>query len=238
MPVRSLWRLCAVTVCLFLAAALWDATALDLPLARLSGDGAGFAWRSHPAVVRWLHEVPRHLSTLGVLALIAGVWWPWGFLRSMARADRLQLVGSILAAMGAVIVAKRLSATSCPWDLAEFGGMARYVSHWSWGTYDGGPGHCFPGGHASAAFAYLAGWCVVRRTQPGLSGRWLAGALAAGLVLGVAQQVRGAHYMSHTFWSAWICWTTGLAVEAAVTAWRRGRAGGGALLRDTKLNEA
>jgi len=39
-------------------------------------------------------------------------------------------------------------------------------------------------------------------------------------VLGLAQQWRGAHYMSHTLWTAWVCWVTGLAVDAA---FHRGR---------------
>ena len=79
---------------------------------------------------------------------------------------------------------------------------------------DGGAGHCFPAGHASAAFAYLAGWFVLRRSVArAVAMRWLAAALAAGLLLGLAQQVRGAHYMSHTLWTAWICWTVGLALE-------------------------
>jgi membrane-associated PAP2 superfamily phosphatase len=50
-------------------------------------------------------------------------------------------------------------------------------------------------------------------------------------VLGLAQQVRGAHYMSHTLWSAWACWVAGLLVEEAVQAWRRAPA-----MADTKLN--
>ena len=28
--------------------------------------------------------------------------------------------------------------------------------------------------------------------------RWMAGAMAAGLIFGLAQQIRGAHYMDHT----------------------------------------
>ena len=41
-------------------------------------------------------------------------------------------------------------------ELAEFGGVAQHVSHWSLGVLDGGPGHCFPSGHASSAFAFFA----------------------------------------------------------------------------------
>ena len=222
-------RLCALTLLLFLLIALWDATGLDLPLARLFGSPQGFAWRSQRAFVLLLHEQPRALSSAWLLALIVGMFRPWGFLRRMAAADRRQLVLSIVLAMAAVVLFKRANATSCPWDLAEFGGVARYVSHWAWGVRDGGPGHCFPAGHASAAFAYVAGWFVLRRAAPGVARPWLLAALACGVLLGLAQQVRGAHYLSHTLWSAWICWTAGLAVEMA-RALRPGAAA------DTKLN--
>jgi membrane-associated PAP2 superfamily phosphatase len=43
----------------------------------------------------------------------------------------------------------------------------------------------------------------------------LAAVLAAGLVLGLAQQLRGAHYMSHTFWTAWCCWVVACACDSA-----------------------
>ena len=41
---------------------------------------------------------------------------------------------------------------------------------------------------------------------------WLGAALVLGFGLGAVQQVRGAHYMSHTLWTAWLCWTIGGAV--------------------------
>lgn len=89
-----------------------------------------------------------------------------------------------------------------------FGRSAQYLSHWRWpGTGDGGSGHCFPAGHASAGFSFVSGWFAFRRAgQRRLAGRWLGAALAAGLLLGLAQQARGAHFMSHTLWSAWLCW--------------------------------
>jgi membrane-associated PAP2 superfamily phosphatase len=39
--------------------------------------------------------------------------------------------------------------------------------------------------------------------------RWLILAMIAGFVLGISQQMRGAHFMSHTLWTAWLCWTMG-----------------------------
>ena len=235
---RRCWTL---TLVLLAGVLLWDASGLDLPLARWAGSAQGFAWRSSSALVLWLHEVPRALSMALLVLLGAGVVWPWGFLRRLARRDRVLLVLSILGAIVVSTLVKRVSSSSCPWDLAEFGGVARYVSHWNWGVRDGGPGHCFPAGHASAAFGFVAGWFVLRRAAPRLATGWLLAALAGGLVLGLAQQLRGAHYLSHTLWTAWICWTVGLVVESGTVAVAtlRGRRGekASAALAVPKLNE-
>ena len=235
---RRCWTL---TLVLLAGVLLWDASGLDLPLARWAGSAQGFAWRSSSALVLWLHEVPRALSMALLVLLGAGVVWPWGFLRRLARRERVLLVLSILGAIVVSTLVKRISSSSCPWDLAEFGGVARYVSHWNWGVQDGGPGHCFPAGHASAAFGFVAGWFVLRRAAPRLATGWLLAALAGGLVLGLAQQLRGAHYLSHTLWTAWICWTVGLVVESGTVAVAtlRGRRGekASAALAVPKLNE-
>jgi len=110
---------------------------------------------------------------------------------------------------------KRLSMTSCPWDLQDFGGVARHVSHWNWGTLDGGPGQCFPGGHASAALAFVAlalPWLTSVVGEERRMGRqWLLAVLWGGLALGLTQTLRGAHFPSHTLWTALVCWGVALA---------------------------
>lgn len=225
---RRLWTL---TLLLFVLLALWDATGLDLPLARWFGSPQGFALRHQSLFVLLLHELPRMAAWALLAALSVGVFRPWGFLRGLAQAQRWQLLLAVIGASLTIAVFKRISNTSCPWDLAEFGGVARYVSHWLWPMHDEGPGHCFPAGHASAAFAYLAGWFVLRRSAPDVARPWLAWVLLAGMVLGLAQQMRGAHYMSHTLWTAWLCWAWGLAVDTAVQLrWYR-------VTADTYLNK-
>ena len=224
MPSWTLRRLWALTLLFFVLLVLWDATGFDLPLARWSGSPQGFALRQQPLFVLLSHELPRMAGAALLLALLVGVFKPWGFLCRLAPGERWQLWLSIAGGALAITVLKRLNHTSCPWDLAEFGGVARHVSHWLWGVRDGGAGHCFPAGHASTAFAYLAGWFVLRRSAPCAAGRWLLGALLAGMLLGLAQQMRGAHYMSHTLWTAWICWAWGLALETALQVHRHGRA--------------
>jgi membrane-associated PAP2 superfamily phosphatase len=63
----------------------------------------------------------------------------------------------------------------------------------------------------------MGGYFVLRRVSPRVAAVWLGAAVAAGLVLGVSQQLRGAHYMSHTLWTAWVCWTVGFAIDIVVT---------------------
>ena len=203
---------------LFLLA--WDASGLDLVLAHWFGTTQGFALRDHWLFTTVLHEGARRLSWLLVVGLSLAVWWPVGVLRQLDRWQRLQLVVSILLGLALVVAIKRISSTSCPWDLAEFGGLARYVSHWRFGLVDGGGAHCFPAGHASAGFAFVGGYFVLRGPAPRAAHLWLAAALTAGLVLGVSQQMRGAHFMSHTLWTAWLCWTVAWACHSLVTTWR------------------
>lgn len=195
---------------------LWDASGLDVALARVAGDAGGFALRGNRVFVLLLHEVPRFASMAAVAMLFLLAFRPMGFWRRLGRSDRFQLAGTVLASVIAVSLVKNISRTSCPWDLQEFGGVAHYVSHWAWGIADGGSGRCFPAGHASAAFAFVGGWFVLRRHSARLANRWLAAAVVAGFVLGFAQQWRGAHYMSHTLWTGWICWTVALAIDFAM----------------------
>ena len=201
----------------------WDASGLDLVLAHWFGTAQGFALRDHWLFTTVLHEGARRLSWLLVVGLSLAVWWPVGVLRQLDRWQRLQLVVSILLGLALVVAIKRISSTSCPWDLAEFGGVARYASHWALGVVDGGSGRCFPAGHASAGFAFVGGYFALRRAAPVAARWWLAGAVVAGFVLGGGQQMRGAHFMSHTLWTGWLCWAAASACEAARVALRQRR---------------
>ena len=166
----------------------------------------GFPWRRHWLTETVLHDGARLVALLAMAALMVNVirpLWPGPDLR-----DRLLgLRGSAVGLVG-VPALKRLSTTSCPWDLQGFGGKVPWVSHWSFGVWDGGPGHCFPSGHAAAGFAFLAvGW-MFSASRPGTAATASATALATGLLLGATQVVRGAHFPSHVGWTAWLCWAS------------------------------
>lgn len=220
---RRLWW---ASLALLAATLTWDASGLDRAVMHWWADAQGFPLRHHWLLERVLHDAVRQLATLAFLALVALVVWPVGPLRQLGRWQRAEVATGTGLALVAVNAIKRHSLTSCPWDLQDFGGVARYVSHWSWGLTDGGAGHCFPGGHASAAMAFLAlalPWLA--STDPGQrrqGQRILVGVLIVGLLLGLTQTLRGAHYPSHTWWTAVICWAVALANHAAFS-WLRGR---------------
>ena len=217
-------HLALTTLLLFAALLAWDASGLDLPLAHWFGNANGFVLRDHWLFSGVLHNGARYASWVLALWLCVAVGWPLGWLRRIDFDARLQLAATALLAVSVVSSLKSLSITSCPWDLAEFGRTARHLSHWAWGSADGGGGRCFPAGHASAGFAFVAGYFAFRRRAPRVARLWLAAAVGAGLVLGMAQQVRGAHFMSHTLWTGWLCWATALSVDALVTWVRQRRA--------------
>jgi membrane-associated PAP2 superfamily phosphatase len=192
----------------------WEASGLDLVLAALWGDAGGFALREHWFFRRVLHDGGRWLSGL---ALAACVVWAWrGDARVMARRLRFAWLGVVVLCFVAVPGLKRISRTSCPWSLEPFGGDTPYVPHWLLGVFDGGPGYCFPSGHAVAAFAFLPLYFQWRRAQPQRA-RWLlAATLFFGTLFGWAQLVRGAHFPSHTLWSAWLCGAIGALAARAL----------------------
>lgn len=205
-----------LSLSLLMLAMGWDLAGLDLPAARWFGGPEGFPWRDQWLLSSVMHQGGRVASWCMVLWLCVSIWWPMGLMKRIDAGRRLQLTVSSLLAVLLVSGLKSFSTTSCPWDLAEFGRTARYVSHWAWlAGPDGGTGRCFPAGHASAGFAFLGGYFAFRENSPSVARAWLLGSLAAGLLLGIGQQMRGAHFMSHTLWSACACWTAALAAEAA-----------------------
>lgn len=217
-PALPDWRRDLLLAVLGLALLLaWDFSGLDLPVLRLFGSAQGFPWRGHWLTRDVLHEGGRLLAWAVFVGL--GLDLRFALLRGPSRRERRYGLAATLACLVAIPTLKRFSATSCPWDLAEFGGRADYVSHWAPGLSDGGPGHCFPSGHAVAAFAFLSPYFLLRGHRPVAARRWLIGVLLVGSAFGAAQLARGAHPPSHTLWSAWLCWVI-CATLAAVAARR------------------
>jgi len=198
-----LWAACA---CMTLG---WDASGWDMHVMAWLAGGQGFTLRDHWWLNTVLHDGAKRLAVVIYLGIVCLTFWPRGFWRQIPRLRRLEVVMGITLSLLVVSTLKRFSMTSCPWELQAFGGVASYVSHWSWGVTDGGSGHCFPGGHASSAMAFMAlslPWLMSHQRHEQRTGQQLLVAIVLiGLVLGAAQTLRGAHYPSHTAWTGLIC---------------------------------
>ena len=202
---------------------VWDALGLDLWAMTAIGTAHGFPLRNDPLLVDVLHDL---LKTV-LLVLFGLAWvmmlWPRGWARDLNRRQRWTAMVGVTLSLLIVSGLKHVSTTSCPWDWQAFGGVAQPLPAWRWGVLDGGPGHCFPGGHASGALAFLSIVWVALTAESQAAQRWarplLWVVLGLGTLMGAVQTLRGAHPPSHTFWTAWICAAAGWACSWVSRRW-------------------
>jgi membrane-associated PAP2 superfamily phosphatase len=162
----------------------------------LAVQGGSWAFRHHFLTETLLHDGGRWLAASAwALVLLLALRQKPGARRSALR----YLALSVLLSVSTVSGMKRLSSVECPWDDPSLGGIASARS----------AGHCFPAGHASAGYAWLALYFVAgsghRRRLALLAG------LGAGALFGLGQQMRGAHLASHDLATAAVCWIVALA---------------------------
>lgn len=121
------------------------------------------------------------------------------------------LAVTTLAAVSVIAGMKQFSGMDCAWDLARYGGDRPFVSLFQLRPDTMPAAGCFPAGHASAGYAWLTLYFFFLATIPRLRwiGLWLA--LGLGATFGFAQQLRGAHFLSHDLWALMICWLVALA---------------------------
>lgn len=160
-----------------------------------------------------IHRIGRDVSTMAWLAVLAA--WivartrpGWGTLRRPLAC----LLVSIAASTALVAWVKSWSNMDCPWDLVRYGGAREYVSLFAMRPLGMSRGACFPAGHASGGYAWLALYFFLWSVRPRWRWLGLAVGMVAGLTFGISQQLRGAHFLSHDLWTLAICWGSALAV--------------------------
>jgi len=80
------------------------------------------------------------------------------------------------------------------------------------------PEHPFPAAHPLAGYAWLAvGFALYPLARRRAWQAWAA-AFAFGTLFGAVQIARGAHFLSHVLWSAWIVWGVNLALLGCLAA--------------------
>jgi membrane-associated PAP2 superfamily phosphatase len=113
---------------------------------------------------------------------------------------------------GPIIVAilKNNTHIYCPWDLKVFGGTKPYIHFFDYAPAYMKAGHCFPSGHAGGGFTFVGLYFFLVLVVPQYKYWGLCAGLLLGLVFGVAQQMRGAHFLSHDVFSLAVCWLASL----------------------------
>lgn len=201
----------AIVAGLFAAALLWSAmTGSDEALARaVFFDAAQGVWIGRHAwwANEFLHTGGRNAMRLvGVAAIVA-----WIASHRLPRwAPHRAALGYVATCMVLVPLTvgllKQVTDVDCPWDLQGFGGSLPVV-HWFQDRPDGLPrAACFPGAHSSSAFALFALFFVWVPSRPRLAWAALVGVMVLGALFSLAQQARGAHFLSHDLASALIAW--------------------------------
>lgn len=185
-------------------------TELDLMLADYyyNAATAGF-----PARDNWYFEFVMHhlakalmiaVGMVSPLALLADRVLGYTLLSSDTRRAMWVVALSSVTIPLVISISKYLSIHHCPWNLSRYGGFAPYLRIFDALPAGVSAGRCFPAGHASSAL-WLASVCAFwlpARPLRALS-VFVVG-LLPGLALGWGQQMRGAHFLTHTLWSIWI----------------------------------
>ena len=176
--------------------------------------GHTWALQSSPLVEGIIHEGGRQASkwvwiAVALCLLLALACRPF----ASWRVPLAYLLLSTLLATTLVAILKRGTHMDCPWDLLRYGGEKAYYGLFSRRPVGMGSAGCFPAGHASAGYAWVALYFFFLATRP--RWRWvgLGAAMALGLLFGIAQQLRGAHFLSHDLWTLMLCWLVALSLH-------------------------
>lgn len=167
----------------------------------------------------WLAEQAIHIGgrNVSLLAWIAvASTWLATFRLPRWRTWRRPLGYLALATLAGVIVVssiKHVSILDCPWDLLRYGGTREFFGWFDLRPADFRGGGCYPAGHASSGYAWLALYFFFSETKPRLKSWGLATGVSAGALFGVAQQFRGAHFLSHDVTTLALCWFLALGLH-------------------------
>jgi len=107
-------------------------------------------------------------------------------------------------------ISKSVTHIFTPWDLAIFNGKYPYVRLFDTVLPNLPVGHAFPAGHASGGYCFLSLFFVFHQYRSAHQYHGLLVGLFLGMLFGIGQQIRGAHFPSHDIFTLVICWYSSL----------------------------
>ena len=189
--------------------AIVEGLAIDLQLASYIYQQQTGQWllKDHWLLQNVLHTGARQtLITLYVALFI--LWLSRCKVPLISRHQRClgYLLLTAILSVGIVAGLKQITQIDCPWVIIGLGGELPLYSIYQQRSASLPSVNCFPAGHASAGYAWLGLYFILQKNAPQWRWRVLLLVLLLGLVLGVTQQLRGAHFLSHDLWTLTICW--------------------------------
>jgi membrane-associated PAP2 superfamily phosphatase len=219
--VQLWWRHARWPLSAFVAAALLFALSrVDLTIASaLFFDASSHHWLG--AGSWWIEDVVHTGGRWLVRAVVvlAVAQWAATFIDPSLRHLRRPagyLAVAVVSTLVTVGVLKSLTNVDCPWDLQAFGGRFPYVQLFDARPAELRAGQCFPAAHASSGYALMALYFLAYERSRRLALIGLGAGLLLGLAFGIAQQARGAHFVSHDLWSAFLAWIISLTLYVFV----------------------
>jgi hypothetical protein len=189
----------------------WDLTGWDMALEHTWGNLDGFC------AARQLVDVQRHAPRCPKPGLAVFFGFAHWHLEALGRNSKAWpkptgwgVLISVVCALAFRELDQRVSAKQVVLGTCRHLGVRRLTCRIGTSGFE----------MAAAAIAFplampplaLPSWpsiLVCDKRAPRAQGKYLFIAMTAGIVLGLSQQMRGAHFMSHTLWTAWLCWTVG-----------------------------
>ena len=197
----------------FLAIIFLQYSGLDSWLAsQIYAYNQSWLWQDSWLLEQILHKGGRTLITvwLSGLLLLTSVSFMLKRLNGCQRFALLYLTCASLISILVISALKHITVLPCPWDVQGLGGDQVYVYlHQAVSSQLQGR-QCFPAGHASGGYALFSLYFAVQiyySAQGKMPSRyWLLPGLVIGGLFGLAQQFRGAHFLSHDLTTALVCW--------------------------------
>lgn len=189
--------------------------------------GAGFPLRDSTSFDFWWHLFPKRMMFLLPLWALLQILYG-AVLRQKKRLNGLRreewfrwcaifVIGLLTPVLLSAL--KKWTNQACPWSLNDFGGTLPYVHLLDSRPWAARSQACWPAGHAAVGLSllvvsFVGGWPRAVWSAESLlaqaRSRWLSAqafacyAVLLSMILGFSQVMRGAHFISHQFWSLWI----------------------------------
>ena len=169
-------------------------------------EGSAWSLQKNYLVQQIIHNAGRIISVIAAVMVLFAIALSFVVQRLIPFRKTLTFIfTSVVLASALVGFLKHSLLVSCPWEFAEYGGKLSYLPLLDQLFQRNGAG-CFPAGHATAGYAWIAMYWALHHHANRFSSLGFYLPLVVGAIFGFAQELRGAHFLSHDITSFFIAW--------------------------------